>query len=194
MPLRLAMLGSVFMLFLFIQQKDVSSREQAMEKPWLKSLAGQKDHVLDLMLGAVNNIRDVMPKLQIRAPEPQQNPVSTNHSCLPGFYTPAELRPFWERPPQDPNSPGADGKAFQKKEWTLLETQEKDEGYKKHCFNAFASDRISLQRSLGPDTRPPECVDQKFRRCPPLPTTSVVIVFHNEAWSTLLRTVYSVLH
>ncbi|XP_021581929.1 polypeptide N-acetylgalactosaminyltransferase 6 isoform X1 [Ictidomys tridecemlineatus] len=194
MTLRLAMLGSAFMLFLFIRQKDTSSRKQTTEKPWLKSLVNQKDHVLDIMLGAVNNLRDSMPKLQIRAPEPQQAPVSKNQSCLPGFYTPAELKPFWERPPQDPNSPGADGTAFKKSEWTTLEIQEKEEGYKKHCFNAFASDRISLHRALGPDTRPPECVDQKFPRCPPLLSTSVIIVFHNEAWSTLLRTVYSVLY
>ncbi|XP_054985611.1 polypeptide N-acetylgalactosaminyltransferase 6 [Sorex araneus] len=194
LPFRLALLGCTFVLFIFVLQRDVSSREQPVEKPWLNSLVNQKNHLLDLMQGAVNNLREGKPKLQIRAPEPQALLVSANHSCVPGFYSPEDLKPLLARPPQDPDSPGADGKAFHKARWTPQETEEKDKGYKKHCFNAFASDRISLHRALGPDTRPPECVKQKFRRCPPLPTTSVIIVFHNEAWSTLLRTVYSVLH
>ncbi|XP_068996878.1 polypeptide N-acetylgalactosaminyltransferase 6-like [Embiotoca jacksoni] len=72
--------------------------------------------------------------------------------------------------------------------------KEKLKGFNKNQFNQFASDRISLHRDLGKDTRDSECLEQKFRRCPGLSTTSVIIVFHNEAWSTLLRTVYSVLH
>lgn len=186
MPLRLAMVGSAFVFFICILKMDISSRERATEKPWLTSLVNQENHALDLM-----HLKELKHKLQIRAPEPQD---SINHSCVPGFYSQDDLKPLWERPPQDPDSPGADGKAFHKTKWTLQETQEKERGYKKHCFNTFASDRISLHRALGPDTRPPECVKQKFNRCPPLPTTSIIIVFHNEAWSTLLRTVYSVLH
>lgn len=148
-------MGAIFVLFLFILQKDVGDRDPS-EEPWLKNIVHGKDQVIDLMLGAVNNIRDSMPKLQIGAPvQPEELPRSAR-SCLPGFYTAAELRPLMERPPQDPNSPGADGKAFKKDQWTPEETKEKERGYEKHCFNAFASDRISLQRALGPDSRPPE--------------------------------------
>lgn len=52
-------------------------------------------------------------------------------------------------------------------------------------FNIMASDRIPLNRSL-PDVRKKDC---KMKSYPlhDLPTTSVIIVFHNEAWSTLLR-------
>lgn len=58
-------------------------------------------------------------------------------------------------------------------------------------FNVVASDAISLNRSL-PDFRPRLC---KIQRYPPLlPATSVVVVFYNEAWSTLLRTVWSVIN
>lgn len=152
-----------------------------------------KNKVFDLMLEAVNNIKDAMPKMQIGAPV-RQNIDAGERPCLQGYYTAAELKPVLDRPPQDANAPGASGKAFKTTNLSVEEQKEKERGEAKHCFNAFASDRISLHRDLGPDTRPPECIEQKFKRCPPLPTTSVIIVFHNEAWSTLLRTVHSVLY
>ncbi|XP_070580719.1 polypeptide N-acetylgalactosaminyltransferase 13-like [Ptychodera flava] len=58
-------------------------------------------------------------------------------------------------------------------------------------FNLMASDLIPLNRSL-PDVRPDGC--DKLSYPHELPTTSVVIVFHNEAWSTLLRTVHGVIN
>ncbi|XP_059188885.1 polypeptide N-acetylgalactosaminyltransferase 6 [Centropristis striata] len=191
-PLKLVILGgTLFMVVLVVLQRDVGSSPAG--DPWFQELVVKKDKVLVLVRDAVNNIG-----FQIGAPQPPPPPAeegrSTENKCPSGFYTAAELKPHLERLPQDPRSPGADGKAFTKDNLSPEEAREKDEGMKRHCFNQFASDRISLSRSLGDDTRPPECVNRKFRRCPALPTTSVIIVFHNEAWSTLLRTVYSVLH
>ncbi|XP_076851638.1 polypeptide N-acetylgalactosaminyltransferase 3 [Brachyhypopomus gauderio] len=191
-PWKLAIVGLVFVTFLFLMQREVVS-QSPQEEPWLRGIVGKRDAVLGMVMGAVNNFRDAMPKMQIRAPVRQQGSGS-NQPCLLGSYTAAELRPALERPPQNPSAPGAAGKAFHTENLEPAEQREKEQGEEKHCFNLYASDRISLSRDLGPDTRPPECIEQTFRRCPPLPTTSVIIVFHNEAWSTLLRTVYSVLH
>uniref|UniRef100_A0A0N5AIE0 Polypeptide N-acetylgalactosaminyltransferase n=1 Tax=Syphacia muris TaxID=451379 RepID=A0A0N5AIE0_9BILA len=57
-------------------------------------------------------------------------------------------------------------------------------------FNIVVSDMISLNRSV-PDVRMDECKYWKYPE--DLPSVSVVIVFHNEGWSPLLRTVHSVL-
>ncbi|TNN72195.1 Polypeptide N-acetylgalactosaminyltransferase 15 [Liparis tanakae] len=60
----------------------------------------------------------------------------------------------------------------------------------KYGFNEVVSERISLHRRL-PEVRHPECLGEQYSES--LPSASVVICFHDEAWSTLLRTVHSVL-
>ncbi|KAM9305794.1 polypeptide N-acetylgalactosaminyltransferase 3-like [Gastrophryne carolinensis] len=188
---KLGTMTLLFMGFVFLIQKEVVDRE--MDDLTAKDGSHRKKKMLDMVMDAVNNIKDIVPKMQINAPERQVDDDGTR-PCLPGYYTAAELKPYLDRPPQDPHAPGASGQEFRYPKLTPKEEEEKAKGEKKHCFNLFASDRISLHRDLGPDTRPPECIEQKFKRCPQLPTTSIIIVFHNEAWSTLLRTVYSVMH
>ncbi|XP_019391095.1 PREDICTED: polypeptide N-acetylgalactosaminyltransferase 15 isoform X1 [Crocodylus porosus] len=62
-------------------------------------------------------------------------------------------------------------------------------GLEIHGFNEALSEQISLRREL-PEVRHPLCLQQEHG--PNLPTASVIICFHDEAWSTLLRTVHSV--
>lgn len=44
------------------------------------------------------------------------------------------------------------------------------------------------------DVRMANCKPKKYDDLGPLPATSVIIVFHNEAWSTLLRTMHSIVN
>ncbi|KAJ7991531.1 hypothetical protein DPEC_G00284840 [Dallia pectoralis] len=60
----------------------------------------------------------------------------------------------------------------------------------KYGFNEVVSERIPLRRGL-PENRDPACLEERFSES--LPSATVVICFHDEAWSTLLRTVHSVL-
>ncbi|NXJ64932.1 GLT15 acetylgalactosaminyltransferase, partial [Rostratula benghalensis] len=63
-------------------------------------------------------------------------------------------------------------------------------GLETHGFNEALSERISLRRDL-PEVRHPLCLQQEYDSS--LPTASVIICFHDEAWSTLLRTVHSIM-
>lgn len=64
--------------------------------------------------------------------------------------------------------------------------------YSINRFNLAASDKISVDRKL-PDARKLAC-RKKHYELNKLPNTSIIIVFHNEAWSTLARTVHSILN
>ncbi|XP_030642491.1 polypeptide N-acetylgalactosaminyltransferase 5 [Chanos chanos] len=61
------------------------------------------------------------------------------------------------------------------------------EGY----FNVFLSEQIPVDRAI-PDTRPQACSENLVHN--DLPTTSVIFCFVDEVWSTLLRSVHSVLN
>lgn len=65
------------------------------------------------------------------------------------------------------------------------------QGYDMQGLNQYLSDLMSVHRRL-PDTRDAWCKEPN-RFLPDLPETSIVIVFYNEAWSVLVRTVHSIL-
>lgn len=74
---------------------------------------------------------------------------------------------------------------------TAEEEKLKDKLYKVNGFNAYASDKISLQRSIK-DIRHPDCKAKKYWN--KLPNCSIVVPFHNEHWTTLLRLTHSVIN
>ena len=71
------------------------------------------------------------------------------------------------------------------------ELKEVEEIMKKEAFNLITSDKMSYNRSL-PDVRDPRC--KKMIYDEDLPMASVIIIFTNEAWSPLIRTIWSVLN
>lgn len=90
--------------------------------------------------------------------------------------------------------PGENGEPFHFDENTLKNPIDKlayREAWRSYQFNNYVSNLISIERNL-PDIRDAECLDIKYAEN--LPSTSVIIIFYNEAVSVLLRTVYSVLN
>ncbi|XP_023670477.1 N-acetylgalactosaminyltransferase 7-like isoform X3 [Paramormyrops kingsleyae] len=95
--------------------------------------------------------------------------------------------------PKEPEPDGvADGPGERAKPF-VLGPDYKDsiqDSIKEFGFNMVASDMISLDRSIS-DLRHEECKYWHYDEN--LLTSSVIIVFHNEGWSTLMRTVHSVI-
>ncbi|OCT63492.1 polypeptide N-acetylgalactosaminyltransferase 5 [Xenopus laevis] len=90
--------------------------------------------------------------------------------------------------PRDSNAPGQFGRGVAVPEGKQEEAQSR---WKEGNFNVYLSDLIPLDRAID-DTRPRGCSEQLIHD--DLPTTSIIICFVDEVWSTLLRSVYSVLN
>lgn len=90
--------------------------------------------------------------------------------------------------PRNTSGPGEGGAYIATREEDKQVVQEK---WKHNYFNEFASDMISFERSLI-DYRPKGCSELRISN--DLPKTTVIICFCEESWSTLLRTVHSVIN
>lgn len=89
---------------------------------------------------------------------------------------------------EDRQGPGEGGQPHRLRE---DQQNDADQSESEYGMNVACSDEISLDRSVL-DTRLEECKHWDYPVN--LPSTSVIIVFHNEGWSVLLRTVHSVIN
>ncbi|KAI3355772.1 hypothetical protein L3Q82_004345 [Scortum barcoo] len=90
--------------------------------------------------------------------------------------------------PRDANAVGQFGQAALVASNEDMEVRKRwDEGH----FNVYLSDQIPVDRAI-PDTRPEMCAQNLVHD--DLPSTSVIFCFVDEVWSTLLRSVHSVLN
>ncbi|CAF1248479.1 unnamed protein product [Rotaria sordida] len=96
---------------------------------------------------------------------------------------------FSQKNPNPSNWPGEMGEAY------LPPPQLEEESKRRFSENMFdiaVSDQIALNRAM-PDIRNEHCkAHSRFNG--PLPTVSIIIVFHNEGNSTLLRTLVSIIN
>ncbi|XP_069816531.1 polypeptide N-acetylgalactosaminyltransferase 15 [Dendropsophus ebraccatus] len=72
----------------------------------------------------------------------------------------------------------------------VTDTAQSEQAKNMNRLDEEGNQKMSLHRAI-PEGRHSLCLKQMYSE--KLPTTSVIITFHNEVWSTLLRTVHSVL-
>nr|XP_033802033.1 polypeptide N-acetylgalactosaminyltransferase 5 [Geotrypetes seraphini]XP_033802035.1 polypeptide N-acetylgalactosaminyltransferase 5 [Geotrypetes seraphini] len=90
--------------------------------------------------------------------------------------------------PRDPKAPGQFGRAAEVPKGKETEASRR---WKEGNFNVYLSDLIPLDRAID-DTRPKGCSEQMVHD--DLPSTSIIMCFVDEVWSTLQRSVLSVLN
>ncbi|CAH8469651.1 unnamed protein product [Heterobilharzia americana] len=172
-------------------------------------LVNVKDRVADENDNGEHNLHDIVPPVDepnadnvLVQPVDHDNKGDSNnempvdHSHSDGLSAISRLGLFPSSPPpksdEQSTGPGEGGKPYtvESDKLSPVERQKFDQGWNDNAFNQYASDHISVRRYL-PDFREGQCKVNKYPHN--LPSASVIICFHNEAWSVLLRSVHSVI-
>ena len=165
------------------------ARDSAEAEPTTEDLSlpvDKNDHIFQ----AVKNLKNQRKKEDQESYKDLKSAVSSFDDT---FEVDLSNDPVLERPPTNPNAPGESGKAINIDEKNLSEDEKATKAalLKKYAINHFAGDKISLHRTPG-DHRQKGCKKLNYDRV--LPNTSVIVTFYNEHWTTLMRTIYSILH
>jgi len=177
----------VLIALIWIISVVVSRRSEEVRK--------RKADVEDDLIEDVTNAENIKtdPGFVIVKDSMQSEPKADDLSENTEKKLPKQEDPHVIVPPVDPDAPGEMGRPV-RIDNPDPETKKKiDKGWRDNAYNQYVSDMISLHRSL-PDQRDPWCREPD-RNLPvsELPATSVIVCFHNEGWTALLRTVHSII-
>ena len=171
---KFACIGLVGIFVLFLMARQFGTSDESKLQELLSNI--QKENLHDT--NAVGS-RSRIPNKSY----PSELPVFTGKE---GNFEPSSKVKVLQGPKA--SEPGENGRAHKLR----VEQKQQEERLKGvYGFNQLVSDEISLNRTI-PDLREPECPNWDYPS--DLPKASVILVFHNEGWSSLLRTVNSIIN
>lgn len=161
---------------------------------FMKVFDGETSRPADGEDALVNSVRKeqvvVGDKKQQRGDPNREFPSKDEAPELAAVFKDGVLGNYEIANPEPRSGPGENGEGVS---LAASDKAEGDRSVREFGFNMVASDKISLDRRIK-DTRPAECKYWHYPSVEKLPTASVVLVFVNEGWSTLIRTVHSVIN
>ena len=178
--LKFASIGLAVIFVLFLMARQYGSNEQSSLQELISKMHGKTPQWDNKNTGHAAKRTGRIPNKS----HPDELPIFTGKK--PGNFEPSSSVKVLQGP--SASDPGENGQAHKLR---VEQRQQEDKLKGVYGFNQLVSDEIKLNRTI-PDLREAECPFWDYPK--ELPKASVILVFHNEGWSTLFRTVNSVIN
>jgi polypeptide N-acetylgalactosaminyltransferase len=187
-------IGWLLIILIFLQSNEIATnsqeRSQSKDRNSNHRIGRDADEFDAFGGDAFQRLRDRL----VASSNKSHHPIESSSEAVRLIHDKPEqvAAPQLDNARQDLNGPGEMGKAFEvnKEKLTPDERRKYDDAFQKNAFNGYISDLISVHRSL-PDVRDPGCRKIEYKSL--ITTASIVMCFHNEAWSVLLRSIHSII-